>query len=192
LHSLTPRNIMSDAADQLVALGAAAVLAVAAERGLITDLWCQMPECRCPKGRSYFEKRRRYNPWAPSADRYPVPGRDGGLYVPDNVRLAHLICNQADGGRASLGRRHTAKARANMSTALLGNQRARGHTTSVETRSKLSVAQTGRKHAKETLDKISAANLGRKVSPETRARISCKKRNINRGKPCTCGSHTEG
>jgi len=49
-------------ADQLIALGAAAVLAVAAERGLVSELACQMPECRCPEGRRRPSPRKLGEP----------------------------------------------------------------------------------------------------------------------------------
>ncbi len=83
----------------LLVLRSAAILVLAAERGLISELSCAMPECKCPEGRSHFEKRGGYNYWAPSADRFPLPGRDGGTYVPENVRLAHFQCNRAEGTR---------------------------------------------------------------------------------------------
>jgi hypothetical protein len=77
-------------------------------------LECQMKICSCPHGRAYFEESydldplpgeapfigKPYRPWSPSPDRFPIPGRKGGLYTADNVRLAHLRCNIQDGGRA--------------------------------------------------------------------------------------------
>lgn len=85
----------------LAELRAAPILIVTAIDGLITELACAMPVCLCPQGRAYFQRRGdpRYGPWAPSADRFPVPGRDGGEYVPANVRLAHKRCNQSEGGK---------------------------------------------------------------------------------------------
>ena len=88
------------------------VLIKAAKAGHIAALECAMPICLCPDGRDHFERRgtSRRAPWAPSADRWPVPGRDGGLYRADNVRLSHWRCNAFEargiGGRAGRGVRH--------------------------------------------------------------------------------------
>src|ERR1017187_9478289 len=109
--------------DDLISLRAAAVLAIAAERGLIIELSCAMPECRCPEGRDYFEPTRRRSLWAPSPDRWPIPGRDGGKYTPDNVRLSHFSCNVAEGGRF----KRSPEQRARMSEALRGNHNALGN-----------------------------------------------------------------
>jgi hypothetical protein len=86
---------------QLTELRAEHVLILEALDGRISELECAMPICSCPQGRDYFEVRGRpkRGPWAPSADRYPIPGRNGGQYVSGNVRLAHWFCNHADGGR---------------------------------------------------------------------------------------------
>jgi hypothetical protein len=87
--------------ERLAELNADPWLVLAAERGLITELACSMPECLCPQGPTFFERRGdpRHNRWAPSADRWPVPGREGGEYVLGNVRLAHFSCNSSEGGR---------------------------------------------------------------------------------------------
>ena len=94
-------------ADKLLALHSAAVLVLAAERGLVAELACAMPDCVCPEGREHFEPKRGFNFWAPSADHYPVPRRDGGPLTPDNVRLSHFQCNRVDGcsagGRSGTG-----------------------------------------------------------------------------------------
>jgi hypothetical protein len=94
--------------DTLCELNAAPILIQAAYHGLIDSLECRFvdtDECLCPDGRWFFTKRGdpRHSPWAPSADRWPVPGRDGGEYVIENVRLAHYRCNVSAGGRASKG-----------------------------------------------------------------------------------------
>ena len=87
---------------QLTSFRAAHVLIEAAFEKKIIAFECAMPLCSCPDGRGYFEKRGNpfKGPWAPSADRYPLPGRFGGEYTTDNVRLAHWRCNNQDGGRA--------------------------------------------------------------------------------------------
>lgn len=74
----------------------------AVSEGRITSLRCEMERCLCPEGRDHFESvlAQARGPWAPSADRWPVPGRDGGEYALDNVRLAHFRCNSSAGGHA--------------------------------------------------------------------------------------------
>jgi len=91
--------LIGDLVDTLCCLGAKPVLIQAAHRGLIKELKCSFEDCRCPDGREFFETKASRRLWAPSADRFPVPGRDGGEYVPDNVRLVHFSCNAMDGGR---------------------------------------------------------------------------------------------
>jgi hypothetical protein len=84
-------------AERLRALGTKGVLVQMAERGQIIELRCEMPKCYCPNGRSYFEPRSQPPPtWSPSADHYPKLKADGGTLVPWNVRLSHVLCNQAD------------------------------------------------------------------------------------------------
>lgn len=74
-------------------------LLAAASAGKVTALACAMPECVCPEGRGHFEPIGHGSPWAPSADRWPIAGRDGGAYRADNVRLAHRRCNTLAGTR---------------------------------------------------------------------------------------------
>lgn len=40
-----------------------------------------------------------------TADRYPIPGADGGTYRRDNIRPACLPCNMSDGGKLGARRR---------------------------------------------------------------------------------------
>ena len=94
-------------AADLVVLKAPPILIAAAREGLIAALECAMPECLCPEGRSHFVAATgRRGPWIPTPDRWPVPGRDGGEYVPSNVRLAHARCNYSDGNRVGVERAH--------------------------------------------------------------------------------------
>ena len=142
---------MSDIADQLITLGAAGVLCVAAERGLIVELECAMPDCRDPLGRSHFEARRGgANRWAPSADRYPVPGRRGGEYTPDNIRLSHFQCNRAEGGK-------------------VGGKYIRSNSTRALMSIAATARQTGSKHSEETKIKMSeSAKNAHASNPRTR------------------------
>jgi hypothetical protein len=83
--------------DKLKALGVKGVLREMAERGQLLELVCEMPQCYCPFGRTHFE-RRIIKPfdWAPSVDHYPIiKSRDGKRYA-ENVRLAHVLCNERD------------------------------------------------------------------------------------------------
>src|ERR1041384_7699892 len=75
------------------------VLVQMAERGQLTELRCEMPQCFCTKGRGYFDpKSVPMADWAPNADHYPVLRMAGGTLTPDNVRLAHVRCNNTDYG----------------------------------------------------------------------------------------------
>ena len=67
-----------------------------AERGQILNVVCEMPQCYCPKGRNYFDKRTGKTEWEPTADHYPTLKSRGGRLTPDNVRLAHKLCNHRD------------------------------------------------------------------------------------------------
>jgi hypothetical protein len=84
---------------ELTALRAPRILVEAARAGRISRLTCEMPECKDPLGRDHFEARgvRMRAAWAPSADRFPLMGHEGGTYDVDNVRLAHWRCNQVAG-----------------------------------------------------------------------------------------------
>jgi len=65
----------------------------------IIELRCEMPGCYCYKGRGYFEDRATPLPdWAPNPDHYPILKSAGGQLRPDNVRLAHVLCNRRDYG----------------------------------------------------------------------------------------------
>ena len=75
------------------------VLLQMAERRQIIELRCEMPNCYCYKGRGYFEDKAIPMPnWAPNPDHYPIPKSAGGQLRPDNVRLAHVLCNRRDHG----------------------------------------------------------------------------------------------
>jgi hypothetical protein len=80
-------------------LGISGVLVVMAESGLITELRCQMPKCYCPGGRGYFDPTTsKPDDWVPNPDHYPLSKANGGHLVPENVRLAHTLCNRLDSG----------------------------------------------------------------------------------------------
>jgi hypothetical protein len=139
-----------DIANCLLDLNSTAVLVLAAERGLIGGLACAMEECRCPEGRKHFEPKRGWNRWAPSADRYPVPGRDGGLYTTDNVRLSHFQCNRAEGGK-------------------VGGKYIRSNSTRALMSIAATARQTGSKHSEETKIKMSeSAKNAHASNPRTR------------------------
>ena len=82
---------------RLQKLGINGVLVLMAESGLITELRCQMPTCYCLGGRGYFDPTSRNpNDWVPNPDHYPLSKAKGGHLVPENVRLAHTLCNRLD------------------------------------------------------------------------------------------------
>ena len=71
---------------------------------------CEMPQCYCFRGRRYFDPRSPRSDWSPTPDHYPRLRAHGGHLTPDNVRLAHLLCNRRDYGwrmkiNAMLGKR---------------------------------------------------------------------------------------
>ena len=96
---------MSDVADALCDLAAPQILIKKALHDATMQIYCEMTTCLCPEelgGRTYFKPcgRAAYDPWAPSVDHYPVPTRDNGETVVENVRLAHRYCNTVEGARA--------------------------------------------------------------------------------------------
>ena len=89
-------------AAELKKLGVKGVLIQAAEQGYITELACQMPECRCPEelgGACHFEERTDdlsdwKSDWMPTHEHFPRSKREGGHRVVDNALLAHRLCNR--------------------------------------------------------------------------------------------------
>ena len=55
-----------------------------------------MPQCYCFRGRRYFDSSSCGSDWSPTADHYPRLKAHGGHLTPDNVRLAHRLCNRRD------------------------------------------------------------------------------------------------
>ena len=55
-----------------------------------------MPQCYCFRGRKWFDHRSTRSDWELTADHYPRLKKDGGKLTPDNVRLAHRLCNRCD------------------------------------------------------------------------------------------------
>jgi len=82
--------------EKLEALGVRGILRQLAQDGQILDVRCEMPQCYCFRGRRYFEPRSARSDWEPTADHYPRLKAHGGHLTPDNVRLAHRLCNQRD------------------------------------------------------------------------------------------------
>jgi hypothetical protein len=52
-----------------------------------------MPLCYCAGGRRHFDPISTGSDWSPTADHYPRLKMHGGHLTPDNVRLAHRLCN---------------------------------------------------------------------------------------------------
>ena len=85
--------------ERLEDLGVRGILWQLARDGQIIDVRCEMPQCYCFRGRSYFEPRSpgsEWSDWEPTADHYPRLKAHGGHLTPDNVRLAHRLCNRRD------------------------------------------------------------------------------------------------
>lgn len=87
-------------ADELRRLGVKGVLVRMAESGQLLALKCEMPQCYHHKGRGAFDPlTTTRTKWAPSRDHYPILRSAGGHLRPENVRLAHVECNQRDYNR---------------------------------------------------------------------------------------------
>ena len=82
--------------EKLEALGVRGILRQLARDGQLVDVRCEMPQCYCFRGRRCFEPRGPYSDWEPTADHYPKLKMHGGHLTPDNVRLAHRLCNRRD------------------------------------------------------------------------------------------------
>jgi hypothetical protein len=86
------------AVEKLEALGVRGILLQLARDGQIVDVRCEMPQCYCFRGRRCFDPRLPLSDWSPTPDHYPILRSRGGHLTPDNVRLAHLLCNRRDHG----------------------------------------------------------------------------------------------
>lgn len=86
------------AVERLEELGVRGILRQRAQHGQIIDVRCEMPQCYCSRGRGYFAPKLPPSHWSPTADHYPRLKAHGGHLTPDNVRLAHRVCNQRDYG----------------------------------------------------------------------------------------------
>jgi hypothetical protein len=82
--------------EKLEALGVRGILRQLARDGQIIHVRCEMPQCYCFRGRSYFEPSSPGSHWSPTADHYLRLKAHGGHLTPDNVRLAHRLCNRRD------------------------------------------------------------------------------------------------
>jgi hypothetical protein len=85
-------------AEKLEALGVRGILWQLARDGQILDVRCEMPQCYCFRGRRHFDPKSPPSDWSPTPDHYPRLKAHGGHLTPDNVRLAHLLCNRRDYG----------------------------------------------------------------------------------------------
>lgn len=82
--------------EQLESLGVRGILRQLARDGQLVDVRCEMPQCYCYRGRGHFEPVSSGSDWSPTADHYPMLKMHGGHLTPDNVRLAHRLCNRRD------------------------------------------------------------------------------------------------
>jgi hypothetical protein len=83
--------------EKLEALGVRGILRQLARDGQIIDVRCEMPQCYCFRGRRCFDPRSvGPSDWELTADHYPRLKMHGGHLTPDNVRLAHRLCNRRD------------------------------------------------------------------------------------------------
>ena len=94
--STAPADTGESPAEKLRALGVRGILWQLARDGQIIDVRCEMPQCYSFRGRSHFDPRSAGSDWEPTADHYPRLKMHGGQLTPDNVRLAHRLCNRRD------------------------------------------------------------------------------------------------
>src|SRR5437762_979171 len=92
----SPAAAGASVVEKLEALGVRGILRQLAQDGQILDVRCEMPQCYCFRGRTYFEPVSPGADWMPTADHYPRLKMHGGRLTPDNVRLAHRVRNQRD------------------------------------------------------------------------------------------------
>jgi hypothetical protein len=82
--------------ERLEELGVRGILWRLARDGQLIDVRCEMPQCYCFRGRRYFEPRSPVQ----IGCRRPTTIRGSKCTEvsspPDNVRLAHRVCNQRD------------------------------------------------------------------------------------------------
>jgi hypothetical protein len=92
-------------AEELRRLNVTRTLLTVAERGHVTSLSCEVPECLCPEelgGRKHFVPVDSSHPdWMPTADHSPILKSRGGHRTVDNVRLAHRLCNRVEAAKES-------------------------------------------------------------------------------------------
>jgi hypothetical protein len=105
-RKLDPRR-GSVVAAQLKDLGVRGILIISADKGYITELACQMPECLCPEelgGRGYFQPvSNDLHDWTLTHEHFPRSKAKGGHRTVDNALLAHRLCNRVDYSK-SIGR----------------------------------------------------------------------------------------
>jgi hypothetical protein len=105
-----PTAAAGSVVETLERLGVGGILLQLAKDGQILDVRCEMPKCYCSRGRRHFDPKSPQSDWSPTPDHYPRLKAHGGHLTPDNVRLAHRLCNQRDYGwrikiNAMLGKR---------------------------------------------------------------------------------------
>jgi hypothetical protein len=91
-----PAAAGASAVGKLEDLGVRGILRQLARDGQIVDVRCEMPQCYCSRGRRHFDPKSPLTDWSPTPDHYPRLKAHGGHLTPDNVRLAHRLCNQRD------------------------------------------------------------------------------------------------
>ena len=91
-----PADAVETPLEMLERLGVRGILRQLAGDGQLLEVCCEMPQCYCVRGRSHFESRSTGSDWEPTADHYPRLKAHKGHLTPDNVRLAHRLCNRRD------------------------------------------------------------------------------------------------
>jgi hypothetical protein len=83
------------ALERLTELGVTGILVQLARNRQLVRVRCEMPLCY-REDREQFDSRSCDSDWSPTADHYPRLKMHGGHLTPENVRLAHKLCNRRD------------------------------------------------------------------------------------------------
>jgi hypothetical protein len=86
----------ASALEALEQLGVRGILRQLAKDGQLVEVRCEMPHCYCFRGREHVDPAPPRTDWSPTADHSPTLKSRGGKLTPDNVRLAHKLCNSRD------------------------------------------------------------------------------------------------
>jgi group I intron endonuclease len=146
-------------------------------------------------GKRYTEKSNRNRYWHNIVNKYGFVSKILAWWDDEKEALEHeklliaslkdigiCLCNATEGGEGISGFRHTQETKDYLSKIRKGIHFRKTYNITEETKNKMSMSQTGRKHPEEVKKKISEANAGKnngmygKPSP-TRKKVICLNNN---------------